>query len=459
MKRLLLAVVLLGIGLAGAYGLFETRRARTFLQLIDRGEAALGGGDLVAAVEDFSGAVALRPAAMLGYLRRGDAYRRRLDHEAALRDLTRATVLDPTSIRARELKGDVERALLRYDRAADSYRAYLALDDQSPRLLYKLALAEFHLGHTASAVEALDRAIAFDGRPAEYHYLRGLSLAAVSRPAEGQAALRQAVTQDPTFLLAREELAATYARAGEAGRQVEQLEALLALDPRPGRAAALAQAQARRGQFDRAVASLRTASERFPESPEIFAALGQVWLSQARVERDAVLIAKTRHALERAIAATPYSETLLALGRLQRLDGHLAEAERTLQQASRTWPVAPDALAELATVATRLDHPAIARQALLDHLALAGEPSDPQARAALATRLGALCEAVGDPDAAADWYRRAVGDQPSAGGLAALAGAELRAGQREAARVAAERALALDPANAPAMRILRQLRR
>jgi tetratricopeptide (TPR) repeat protein len=458
-KRVLLALILLGIGLAAAYGLFETRRARTFRQLVDRGEAALAAGDSVAAVEDFSGAVALRPNAMLGYLRRGDAYRHRREYDAALRDLTRATTLDPTSTRARELKGDIERALLRYDRAAETYRAYLDIDDQSPRILYKLALSSFHLGRAGDAVDALNRAIELDERQAEYHYLLGLCLSETGSPAAGRAALQRAVVLDPTFLLAREELAAAYERAGDRARQVEQLEALLALDPRPGRAAALASAQAGRGQLERAVTTLRTASDRFPDAAEIYAALGQVWLAHARVDADDVSIAKARQALERAVAAAPDSATLLALGRLQRLQGDLASAERTLQQAVSDRPVAPEALSELVVVADRLGHAAIARRALLDHVALIGEPAGADDRAALAGRLGALSAAAGEPDVAAVWYRRAADEDPaSATWLGALADAELRQGNRDAARQAAIRATALDPRNPAALRVLRQVR-
>ena len=116
---------------------------RNYSRLIEQGETALADGDTYAAIESFSGAVALKPDSMLGYLRRGETYRRRNELEAALRDLMRASQLDPTATRPLELLGDVNASLLRYDRAAARYDAYLALDDQSPRVLYKLALARY----------------------------------------------------------------------------------------------------------------------------------------------------------------------------------------------------------------------------------------------------------------------------------------------------------------------------
>ncbi len=94
------------------YGYWAARRERTFRQLIDRGDAALARDDTFSAIESFSGAIALKNEAMLGYLKRGQAYRRRqlLDlgprespqtekmdpaADAAIRDLRRATEIDP----------------------------------------------------------------------------------------------------------------------------------------------------------------------------------------------------------------------------------------------------------------------------------------------------------------------------------------------------------------------------
>ena len=146
MKRLLLVLLLLAGSLAAAYGFFETRRERNYRRLIDKGEVALAAGNTSAAIEAFSGAVALKSDSMLGYLRRGEAYRRRRELDDALRDLLQASELDPTAPRPLELLGDVNASLLRYDRAAARYQAYLAIDDQSPRVLYKLGLVRYRAG-------------------------------------------------------------------------------------------------------------------------------------------------------------------------------------------------------------------------------------------------------------------------------------------------------------------------
>ena len=103
----------------------------------------MAAGDLSTAIEAFSGAITLKSDSMIGYLMRGDAYRRRDELEAALRDLRQAAEIDPGAPRPRELLGDVNYARHRFPPAADHYQAYVDLDDRSPRVLYKLALARY----------------------------------------------------------------------------------------------------------------------------------------------------------------------------------------------------------------------------------------------------------------------------------------------------------------------------
>ena len=174
MKRLLLVLLLLAGSLAAAYGFFETRRERNYRHLIDKGEVALAAGNTSAAIEAFSGAVALKSDSMLGYLRRGEAYRRRRELDDALRDLLEASELDPTAPRPLELLGDVNASLLRYDRAAARYQAYLAIDDQSPRVLYKLGLVRYRAGQPGDGIAVLRKALTLNPRFAEAEYVLGL---------------------------------------------------------------------------------------------------------------------------------------------------------------------------------------------------------------------------------------------------------------------------------------------
>ena len=71
MKRILAGSVLLALSAAGVYGYFLSERERNYRQQIADGDAALAHDNTFSAVEKFSGAIALKPEAMLGYLKRG----------------------------------------------------------------------------------------------------------------------------------------------------------------------------------------------------------------------------------------------------------------------------------------------------------------------------------------------------------------------------------------------------
>ncbi len=315
-KRLLLVLLLLAGSLAAAYGFFETRRERNYRRLIDQGEAALAAGNTSAAIEAFSGAIALKADSMLGYLRRGEAYRRRRELDDALRDLRQASELDPTAPRPLELLGDVNASLLRYDRAAARYQAYLALDDQSPRVLYKLGLARYRAGQPAEGDRRASKGAR--ARPA----LRRSGLPARPLPAGRRSgmprrsrALNRAVDLTPALLPAREELADLYGRLGRVDERLTQLEALAALDPGPSRSIALGLAYARAGMIDRAVPTLRQAAERYPDVAYIDVALGRVWLEAAQAHGDRVALSKALEALEGAVGSDDSSEALTLFGR------------------------------------------------------------------------------------------------------------------------------------------------
>ena len=64
----------------------------------------------------------------------------------------------------------------RYALAAEDYKAFTLLDDRSPRVLYKLALAYYRNRQIEEAIAPLRSAIALDERLAEAHYLLGMCL-------------------------------------------------------------------------------------------------------------------------------------------------------------------------------------------------------------------------------------------------------------------------------------------
>ena len=90
-------------------------------------------------------------------------------------------------------------------------------------------------------------------RLAEGYYLLGLCQRALQRTGPALVAFERALTIQPTLFRAREELADLYGAEGKTDKRLDQLEALAALDPGPGRAIGLGLAYARAGQSDRAV--------------------------------------------------------------------------------------------------------------------------------------------------------------------------------------------------------------
>ncbi len=394
-RRAVLSVVIVGLCVAGAWE-WTSRREREYGQFVDRGEAALARDDTFAAVEAFSGAIALRPDAMLGYLKRGEAYSRRhaldasardaaaigeLDPaaDAAMRDLRRAAELDPLATRPLELIGDISFGLRRYDRAAERYQAYVALDDRSPRVLYKLGLAQYSAGRIAAAIGALQQAVAIDDRFGAGFYLLGLCFRDAQKPRPALQALETAVRIMPSMLNAREELADLYMRLGRRDDAVAQLETLVELDPGAARDVALGLACARAGQFDRAVATLARAAERYPDQAAPYAALGRIWLEKAQPP-DRVELSKAIRALQAAVHAEDTGEALTLLGQALLLSQDVARAERILERAVAKLPVEPAAFYYLAAAAEQSGNHELARRALVDYRALGGSGEPRRAR-------------------------------------------------------------------------------
>ena len=81
--------------------------------------------------------------------------------------------------------------------AAEHYQAYVDLDDRSPRVLYKLALARYRAGQPTLGMEALQKALAIDDNFAEAHYLLALCQRDAQHPAEAVTSLQRAIALAP----------------------------------------------------------------------------------------------------------------------------------------------------------------------------------------------------------------------------------------------------------------------
>ena len=448
------------IAVAGVLAYSVVASEREFDRLIAEGDHAVANDRHFQAIEAYSGAIALRPDSMLAHLKRGVAYQDQGQLESALRDLREAVTIDPSALIPLELTGDVNVALTRSERAVERYEAYIALDERNPRVLYKLGLARYRAGRIDEASDPLQQAIRIDPGLGDAYYVLGLVQRDQNQLAHARASLEHAARLSPAGqTAAREALADVYALDGDHSKAINQLEALAALDPtRAERLIALGLAQARAGREDAAVTTLGRAVERFPDAPQVYAALGEVWLTIAQRRGDHVALNKALEALGLA-ASRPdaTSDTLAALGRASLLAGDVRGAERALRQAVSRVPVPPEAYLQLADVTVRDGRIQDARDSLVKYATLIG---DERPMAAVATRIGDLSMKLGDAALAVRWFDRAMDEAgPTTALQMRLADAALRAGNVPRASQIINEGLAADPGHPGLLQLKRRLPR
>jgi tetratricopeptide (TPR) repeat protein len=448
MKHVLVVMALLAItAVGGAVAYQSAAREREYRQLIAEGDTALGRADALAAVEDYSGAIVLRPDSMLAHLRRGETYRQRGDLNSAARDFREASALDPTATRPLEELGDTLYQQQRYKAAVDAYEARLRLDDRPAVIRYRIALAHYRDRNLGGAIAALRTALRIDPQLADARYLMGVCLRDSNRAREALVELQKAVQLSPGSIPAREELADLLTSLNRVPEAIEQLDVLAALDSRLERRIAVGLAHAKAAHLDLAVLTLGSAIERAPEEPLLYGALGRVWLDIFETRHDrADAIGKALEALARAASSPNATSDVKTLyGRALFDDRQLEAAEQVLQQATERFPVDPTAFSELATVAEELKHYDTARTALISYTALVDDDAEFPRRA---LKIGLLSLSVNDPVTAIAWLNRASAAAPDdLKTLVALAEAELNAGHRDAAQSTLKRGLQIDPAN------------
>ena len=379
MKWFIVGVLALAVGMGGVFVYTGVTREREYRRLAATGDEALAADQTVLAIEAFSGAIALKSDSMLAYLKRGETYRRRDDLVSALRDLRTAARLDPVAARPLEQLGDVNYALSDYARAAERYDAYVQLDDRSSTVFYKLALARYRMGLVAAAIPPRRQALGVDDQFAEAYYLLGLCLREQQQLGGALEALHVAVDLAPGLIPAREALVDLHASLGQTSGEIEQLEALAALDAgRPDRNVEIGLAYARAGQTELAVLTLGRSAEQHPDPPRVYAALGRVWLNIAEERGDRVALGKALEALQSLVGTTATSEALTLHARALLLAGDYGLARRVLLQATDRFPVDPSAYRLLADLAETEGDFATARDAFIKYQLLSGDPDNAQ---------------------------------------------------------------------------------
>lgn len=457
MRRTLFVLLLVTAGgIAVALAVSAYTSEQEFERLVAVGDAAMAEDQPFAAIEAYSGAITLKPDAMLGHLKRGQAYLARGEPLSALRDLDRARILDPTAPLPLELLGDANEALARHGRAVQNYEARLVLDDRSASVHHRLGLARYRNGDAAGAIAPLQQAVVLDRQRAESHYLLGLCLRDAGRIAEARNELEATTKLAPGLTGPREALAGLYEQRGETRRTLEELEALVTLEPaRPERLIAVGLAQERIGRRDAAVATLSRAIDRFPDSAQAYGAVGHIWLGEAEhggEHADRVALDKALEALTEAATHPDASSAVLTdLGRASMLSGDFEGAERALRQATSRLPVPASAYRYLAILATRKQQWQAARDHLVRYATLLG---DRHPLGTLLTEISDLSDRIGEPLVAARWLERAMEESGrSAERLAQIADLRLRGGDQAGARVRVSEGLTLDPTNASLKRV------
>jgi tetratricopeptide (TPR) repeat protein len=460
-RRTIVAVVIVAIaGVAGALAFGALANEREYDRLISAGDSAELAERPFEAIEAYSGAIARKPDSMLAHYKRGAVYQTQNELDAALRDFRSAADLDPSSLRAIESLGDINMALGRSERAVERYEAYVALDEKNARVLYKLGLARYRAGRVKDAMNAIEQALAIEPSMGDAYYVLGLAQRDLDQLAGARKSLEEAARRSPASQTsAREALADVYLQDGDYGRAINQLEALAALEPtKPDRVVAVGLAQARAGRDDAAVTTLGRAVDRFADAPQVYAALGHVWLIGAQRRGDRVALNKAIEALGQAAKRSDAtSDTFAELGRAYLLAGDRPAAERALRQAVVNLPVPPDAYLQLAEVTARDGRIQDARDALLKYATLIG---DEKPLAAVATQIADYSVRLGENALAVRWFDRAIDEAGPSGALQLkLAEAAWRSGDVARAHQVIDEGLASEPENRLFLQLKRRMER
>ena len=461
MRPSILAVAVVAVaGVAGALAFAALANEREFDRLIAEGDAAVVNERPFRAIEAYSGAIARKPDSMVAHFKRGSVYQFQNELEAAMRDFRTAADIDPSSLKALESLGDVNVALGRHERAIERYETFISLDDTDARVLYKLGLARYRARRAKEATAVLKQALAINPGMGEAHYVLGLVQRDLEQGPAARKSLEEATRRSPASQTsAREALADVYLQDGDYTKAINQLEALAALEPgRADRLVSVGLAQARAGRGDAAVVTLSRAVERFPEAPQVYAALGHVWLIDAERREDRVALNKAIEALRHAAArADATSDTYAELGRAWMLAGDRPAAERALRQSIATLPLVPEAYLRLAEITGRDGRIQEARDSLLKYATLVG---DEKPMASVAAQIADYSVRLGEPSLAVRWLDRAIDEAgPSTALQVKLADAAIRAGDVARAHQVIDDGLASEPGNPQLEQLKRRLPR
>ena len=445
MRKSLLALVSLAVlAWALAFGYQVLTRDYRYVQLVRLGDELMGEKLPFQASRTYTSAIRIKADEPVAYVKRAEAERQQGNLIPALADLEAAARLSSdvhlVSLRLAGLYNDVER----FDEAAAHYEKVLAIDPDSPTVLYDLGLVHFRAGREAEAIDALSRAAALRDGFWEAYYLRGAVFRSIGGTDEAEADFRKALELRPEAEHARSALIDLYIERGDPRQAMELVQD--EIDANPGAATPylhLASVHQLAGRRKAAIASVGLALEQDPNLPAGYLRLGELWLEEATLRGDPVAADKAVAALESVAKMDPADgRAALALARAYLAMNDESRGFAELQRASRATPVPAEAHRLLGDLyRARREH---AEAVTAYHVFLRLQGDSP----AVLERLGDTYVDLENPRLAAETYLRLASLEPrSVAPLVKAARALIDAGDRGAAARVCRRGLAANPEN------------
>jgi len=448
--------------------------------LLRKGGFQFERGELAQAAETFAKVLGREPGNLVARLRRGEALMRMNNDAEARREVDTVLRLAPNTplgvylsamlhARARQwreadealqriqaqvpnipdgllLLATVKREVGQLEQAEDAARRHVARRPEDPRGAKLLAALEMQRGAPDAAAGTLDRLAQRGAADAEAYDMLGRAHALTGRRQEALEAFARAAERAPDNAGVLARLAVARLATGDAAGAQEAAQAALARDPnQPGAREVLASAALARGDLATAQAEL----DRLGPAAR-GGELAGVLTGTIRLMR--FDLAGARAAFETTLRDHPNSiRARLGLARVAAIQGEAERAEQLFAEVLEREPGNPEALARLSAAALSGGARAASSRAVLE-AANRAHPGDPALAAALSTvllRLGEPARAAEVLDAPAFRDRRRETRH-----LLLLAEAREATGQTKEAEEAARMAMAQDPNNPFARRIV-----
>jgi tetratricopeptide (TPR) repeat protein len=270
---------------------------------------------------------------------------------------------------------DIYYARDQFEEAVVYYRRVLALDPDSPNMLYRLGLACFRAGREEEALAALDRAISVRGDFSGAYYLRAAIHRAIGKEDEVESDLLRALEFGPDSDEVRRALFEHYLDRRDADEAMKLVQEGIDREPQaPLHYLRLAAVHRLRGRHDDAIEAVGLALEQDPNLPRAYLSLGELWLEEGTRNGDRVAFEKAVAALESAAKMDPTNgSAALALGRACLAIGNEEKAYSELQRATEATPIQAEACGLLGDLYAGRDDYAEAATAYHAYLKLVGE--------------------------------------------------------------------------------------